>query len=159
MAHDDDRRARLLNAGRWLRNMRERHGYAKAVDFARALGVDASLISQYERGVNAVPDERAEQIAEVLGLDIIETRRNLGLWVPAVGEEPGEGEVASGPSLPFDPEADLPENPRERAQELLRRSMAIGKMLTDLLNQQHEELGIPPVTDKPGRERGERDTG
>jgi len=86
-AHDmtrDDRRARLGQAGRWLREQRERHGFTRAVDFARALGVDASLVSNYERGVNAVDDERARKIADVLGLDEVAVRRGLNLWTPSV---------------------------------------------------------------------------
>lgn len=73
---------RLEAAGRWLRRARERRGYQTAADFARALHVDQSLISRYERGINEVGDERAEQIAEVLGMPIIQVRRGLGLWVP-----------------------------------------------------------------------------
>jgi transcriptional regulator with XRE-family HTH domain len=86
--NSNDRRSRLVAAGGWLREQRERRGYHKAIDFARALGVDASLVSNYERGVTSVPDDRAEQIAEVLGMDVIEVRRNLGLWVPDDARQP-----------------------------------------------------------------------
>lgn len=77
----DERRERLARAGAWLRAARSRR-YPKAVDFARALGIDGSLLSRYETGASEVPDERAEQIAKVLKMDIITVRRNLGLWVP-----------------------------------------------------------------------------
>lgn len=73
---------RLEAAGRWLRDARERRGYATAADFARALQVDQSLVSRYERGLSAVGDERAEQIAQVLSMDIVDVRSGLGLWVP-----------------------------------------------------------------------------
>lgn len=76
------RRDRLEAAGRWLRRARERRGYHTAADFARALQVDQSLISRYERGISAVGDERAEQIAHVLGMEIVEVRSGLGLWIP-----------------------------------------------------------------------------
>ena len=75
-------RDRLEAAGRWLRGARERRGYRTAADFARALQVDQSLVSRYERGISAVGDERAEQIAQVLRIDIVEVRSGLGLWVP-----------------------------------------------------------------------------
>lgn len=40
------------------------------------------MVSNYETGRSEISDERAEQLAEVLGMDIIDVRRNLGLWVP-----------------------------------------------------------------------------
>jgi transcriptional regulator with XRE-family HTH domain len=76
------KRDRLEAAGRWLRGARERRGYRTAADFARALQVDQSLVSRYERGVSAVGDERAEQIAHLLRMDIVDVRSGLGLWVP-----------------------------------------------------------------------------
>lgn len=76
------KRDRLEAAGRWLRDARERRGYATAADFARALRVDQSLVSRYERGLSAVGDERAEQIARLLRMDIVDVRGGLGLWVP-----------------------------------------------------------------------------
>lgn len=69
-------------AGRWLREQRTRRGFKTAGDLARALGVDPSRISNYETGKSAVPDDRVEQIAQVLDMDLIKVRRNLGLWVP-----------------------------------------------------------------------------
>lgn len=86
------RRDGLEEAGRWLRRARERRGYRTAVDFARALQVDQSLVSRYERGISAVSDERAEQIAQVLHMDIIDVRSGLGLWVP---REPGAARPAA----------------------------------------------------------------
>ena len=76
------RRSGLEEAGRWLRRARERRGYRTAADFARVLQVDQSLVSRYERGISAVGDERAEQIAQILRMDIIDVRSGLGLWVP-----------------------------------------------------------------------------
>jgi transcriptional regulator with XRE-family HTH domain len=73
-------------AGRWLREQRIRKGFETGVQFAHALGVDLSRVSAYENGRAVVPDERADRIAEVLEMDIITVRRNLGLWVPP---EPG----------------------------------------------------------------------
>ena len=80
-----DRRARLAQAGQWLRANRQKRGYARQVEFATALGVDNSVLSNYERGVSQVDDERAAQIARLLDMDEIEVRQGLGLWVPSDG--------------------------------------------------------------------------
>lgn len=69
-------------AGRWLREARERRGYRTAGALARRMGVSDSLISRYETGVSSVSDDRAEQIAVALNMNIITVRRGLGLWVP-----------------------------------------------------------------------------
>lgn len=104
------KREQLEAAGRWLRDQRESHGYATAVDFARALGVDQSLVSRYERGISEVSDERAAKIAELFGMDLVETRRGLGLWVPS---EPGQEQTLVDPEEPLDLElpAELRKNP------------------------------------------------
>lgn len=75
------KREQLESAGEWLRRTREKRGYKTLAEFARALGVDQSLVSRYERGASEVSTERAERIAEVLRMDEVEVRRNLGLWV------------------------------------------------------------------------------
>lgn len=82
MPSDQERRERLAEAGAWLREQRIRRGFDKAADFARKLGIERYTLSTYETGRSAVPDDRATQIAEVLGMDEIEVRRGLGLWVP-----------------------------------------------------------------------------
>ncbi|MGH9248910.1 MAG: helix-turn-helix domain-containing protein [Acidimicrobiales bacterium] len=79
---DPDKRTRLAQAGAWLRETRERRGFHKVVDFAREIGVDPSMVSNYELGKSAVDDERAEQIAAVLRMPILEVRRGLHMWVP-----------------------------------------------------------------------------
>lgn len=89
----ETKRDRLEAAGRWLRGARERRGYRTAADFARALQVDQSLVSRYERGLSAVGDERAEQIAQVLRMDILDVRGGLGLWVPSGASRPAEGDA------------------------------------------------------------------
>ena len=76
------KRQQLEEAGRWLRRERERRGLRTAGALARRMGVSDSLISRIETGATSATDERAEQIAEALSLDIITVRRNLGLWVP-----------------------------------------------------------------------------
>lgn len=69
-------------AGRWLRAQRERRGITSQAELARRLGWDKTAVNNYEtRGVT-IPDERAEQLAEFFGMDIIRVRRGLGLWVP-----------------------------------------------------------------------------
>lgn len=77
------KRERLEDAGRWLKKAREDRGFSTATTFAAALGVNQSMVSRYERGMSEVEDERAEQIADVLGMPLVEVRRGLGLWVPA----------------------------------------------------------------------------
>lgn len=69
-------------AGRWLRQAREKRGFTTASALARRMGVSESMVSRIETGLSAATDERAEQIAEALGMNIVDVRRNLGLWVP-----------------------------------------------------------------------------
>ncbi|GGV33873.1 hypothetical protein GCM10010182_67100 [Actinomadura cremea] len=102
------KRQQQEEAGRWLRKARERRGLQTAGALARRMGVSDSLISRIETGATAVTDERAEQIAEALDMDLIAVRRNLGLWVPSALE------VSDG-------EADeRVEDPFERLERLLR---------------------------------------
>lgn len=75
-------RERQIAAGQWLRTTRERKGFSTLNQFAQELGIDPSQLSRYELGTSAISNERAERIAAVLGLSIIETRRGLQLWVP-----------------------------------------------------------------------------
>jgi len=81
------KRQQQEEAGRWLRRERERRGLRTAGALARRMGVSDSLVSRIETGATAATDERAEQIAEALDLDIITVRRNLGLWVPDSQDE------------------------------------------------------------------------
>lgn len=77
----EEKRARLIQAGRWLREQRERRGITSQAELARRLGWDKSLISNYESGKTEIPDDRAEDLAEFLGIDIITFRSKFGLWV------------------------------------------------------------------------------
>jgi transcriptional regulator with XRE-family HTH domain len=77
-----DHLSRRARAGQWLREQRQSRGFSTAAEFGRALGISKELVSNYETGRSSVPDDKAERIAEVLDMDIIEARRNLGLWVP-----------------------------------------------------------------------------
>lgn len=52
------------------------------------MGVTASVISRYETGASRISDERAEQIAGALNMNIIDVRRGLGLWVPREADRP-----------------------------------------------------------------------
>lgn len=76
------KRQQQEEAGRWLRRARMARGLHTAGALARRMGVSDSLISRIETGATAATDERAEQIADALDMDVIEVRRNLGLWVP-----------------------------------------------------------------------------
>lgn len=74
--------------GQWLRLQRVHAGYDTAAEFARAIRVERYTLSTYETGKSRPSDETVERIASVLGLPLLEVRRNLGLWVPpdATGE-------------------------------------------------------------------------
>jgi transcriptional regulator with XRE-family HTH domain len=89
----EDKPTQRLRAGEWLRTQREQRGFSSAAELGRAIGTTKEVIWSYEKGRASVPDERAAQIAEALGMDLIEVRRNLGLWVPVEGKasaDPGE---------------------------------------------------------------------
>lgn len=77
-SQSDDRES----PGKWLRRTRVRLGFQTLGEFAHALKIDQSQVSRYERDRSVVPDDKAERIAEVFGMDEIEVRRRLGLWVP-----------------------------------------------------------------------------
>lgn len=81
-----DRRRQLEEAGRWLRTAREQHG-SNVRRFAAELDVTTQAVYNWESGKNAVDDDRANRIAKVLSMDIIEVRRNLGLWTPPAGDD------------------------------------------------------------------------
>lgn len=72
-------------------------GLHTAGALARRMGVSDSLISRIETGATAVTNERAEQIAQALEMDIITVRRNLGLWVP--DDEAADDESAASPVM------------------------------------------------------------
>lgn len=84
-----DRREQLLQAGRWLREARERRGMSVR-EFAANLGVATQMVYDWQNGKNAVGDERAKQIADVLRMDLIDVRRGLGLWVPLKEDQTSE---------------------------------------------------------------------
>ncbi|KLL11549.1 helix-turn-helix domain-containing protein [Protofrankia coriariae] len=84
MTRTDERRERLARqqqAGEWLRQAREAAGYS-GTRFAAALGVHQAQVSKYETGISKPDDDRAREIARLLGLDEIDVRRKLGLWIP-----------------------------------------------------------------------------
>jgi transcriptional regulator with XRE-family HTH domain len=81
---DDARRPSPDERGAWLREARQRAGYARQADFARAIGVDKSLLSNYETGKTRPSDDSADRIARALKRDIFEVRRGLGLWAGPV---------------------------------------------------------------------------
>lgn len=107
------KRQQQEEAGKWLRRAREQRGLRTTGALARLMGVSDSLVSRIETGVTAATDERAEQIAEALGLDIIEVRRNLGLWVP-----------------PDEPAGDA--SPMDEAERMLDEAEKIARQLRSL---------------------------
>lgn len=88
LRHMTSKRQRQEEAGRWLRRERERRGLRTTGALARRMGVSDSLVSRLETGSSAATDERAQQIAEALDMDLIEVRQNLGLWVRPESESP-----------------------------------------------------------------------
>jgi len=81
MDPDRLRRERQWQAGVWLRDARNAAGI-HARDFASALGITPAQLYNLEGGKHRFGDERAALIAAALNADIIDVRRNLGLWVP-----------------------------------------------------------------------------
>lgn len=116
------KREQLEAAGQWLRRARVTRGYATLVDFARALDIDQSQVSRYERGVSEISDERAAQIARVLGMDLIEVRRNLGLWVPDDAQPEGGPNDAVMTAL---------------ARELMAQSQRLNELAERILGRDH----------------------
>lgn len=115
-------------AGRWLREQRLRRGYRTAAELGRAIGASKEVIWSYESGRSAVPDDRAERIAEALGMDIITVRRNLGLWVPP---DAGAPESASEPD-----EIEIPSDREEQiklARQLIARANELNEQAHRLL--------------------------
>ena len=68
--------------GEWLKAARERRGISVR-KVAALFDVSTQAVNGWEKGrYNFVSDERAEALAGLLGMDEIEVRRGLGLWVP-----------------------------------------------------------------------------
>lgn len=100
--------------GRWLREQRLRK-FATGREFAAALGIDQSVVSEYETGkIGKVSDERAEEIAAVLELPVIEVRLNLGLWVPSEFDSERMAERTRQPDISAASDDDLVDELRRR---------------------------------------------
>lgn len=67
--------------GEWLKHERERRDMSVR-ELATKLDVATQVIYDWQNGKNAVSDKRAEEIARVFRMNIIDVRRELGLWVP-----------------------------------------------------------------------------
>lgn len=76
-----DRRDRLHAAGEWLTAARKEAGLSQA-QLGERLGVSGANVSNYERGVISFPDERTRDLSKALGVDELDVRRGLGLYVP-----------------------------------------------------------------------------
>lgn len=131
--------AQRVRAGAWLKARREEHGFRTAASFARALGVDPSMVSNYERGANAIDDERAAQIAAVLGVSEIDVRRKFGLWVPAEEERP----ISTLEAIEQDPALD------DEARKHFRNQYQLLTALTEYRRQS----GAPPDQEIPIEEQ------
>lgn len=142
------RRDQLEAAGRWLRAERIRRGFDTLGKFARALEVDPSRVSNYETGKSEVPDDRAQKIADVLGMDIIEVRRNLGLWVPPDRARTSE-------ELRAETDANLDE--LEAAVELIKHDPEKRRRVADMIRAAFGDAP-PRPPDRPEDER-QRDAG
>lgn len=131
-------------AGRWLRDAREQRGFRTAGALARRMGVSDSIVSRYETGISAVSDERAEQIAEALGMDIIEVRRGLGLWVPPSGNQPAEAEQDDADALSPEEIATIERirsNPKKRARLVEAILAASGRLAESTDTGEYESPG------------------
>lgn len=89
-----DKAERQRLGGDWLRRTRPSRGFATAKALAEAMEVDPSIVSRIELGQYAVDDDRADQIATALRMDILEVRRGLRMWLGREDSdvpEPDEG--------------------------------------------------------------------
>lgn len=68
-------------AGRWLRSQRERRGLSVR-EVAARLDVLPQTVYNWEAGKSGLDDDRADQVAELLEVDVIALRRHLGMWLP-----------------------------------------------------------------------------
>lgn len=130
----NDRLSRRAKAGQWLREQRRRAGYQTAAEFGRAIGVSKEVASNYEVGRSDVPEDRAERIAQALGLDIITVRRQLGLWVPDTADLDGQSTeelIARAKALMREIQAGL-DDPKARQAGLIGE--LIGSLGDDLTN-------------------------
>ena len=121
----ETRRERLVRAGRWLAEARENKGLTGRA-MAAQLGVSPQVLSSYERGMVQVPDDRAAQIAAVLGLGPSETREGLGLFASPGAPKDDQSVVW----LPKDVEL----SPKQR-----RALNRIVDAFIDSVRQEHEE--------------------
>jgi transcriptional regulator with XRE-family HTH domain len=117
-----------------LREQRERRGITSQAELARRLGWDKTLINNYETRGTTVPDARAEQLADFFGMDIVEVRRGLGLWVPPADRE--------GPT----------ETDEDALIERIRRDPAKRRRLLDAILAAHEP--DPEQSEEPAEGEG-----
>jgi len=114
---EKDRREVLAAAGRWLKAQRERRNLT-AREIAARLDVLPQTVYNWESGKSGLDDDRAQDISRLFGMDLIEVRRNLGLWVPD------------------DDQTDVPADRDER----LAHAEAIANRAADELERLREEL-------------------
>lgn len=137
-------REEINAAGQWLRAQREQRHIKSQAELARRLGWDKTMVNNYEtRGVT-VPDDRAEQLAEFFGMDIIEVRRGLGLWVPPSGNQPAEGEQDDADALSPEEIATIERirsNPKKRARLVEAILAASGRLAESTDTGEYESPG------------------
>lgn len=80
-----DSRERLVEAGEWLKATRQEKGMSVR-QLAAEIDVATQVIYDWQNGKNAVSEDNAAKIAQAFEMDLIQVRRNLGLWVP---DDPG----------------------------------------------------------------------
>lgn len=129
-------------------------------ELAASIDVATQAVYNWESGKNGVDDERAEQIATLLGTDLIDTRRNLGLWVPALP-------ALDGPSESFD---EIAERLERKYNEVLipgferiladpEKRKRLVRILSDPTKEQRLEFALRLIDDEPGETGGERKSG
>lgn len=117
----DKRELRRLG-GEWLREVRQQRGFPTAKSLAEALDADPSIVSRIENGDYAVDDDRAEQIAQALRMDEIETRRGLRLWLPKADRDVKPFSIRDVPTMEILDELQRRAEAAEEAEESARQS-------------------------------------
>lgn len=68
------------DSGAWLRRHRELRGLSVR-DLAASMDVTTQVVYEWQSGKSAVSEPRVEQLAEALGVSVVDARRGLGFWV------------------------------------------------------------------------------
>lgn len=76
-----NRRDQLAAGGEWLRARREGLGIRSAAELARRLGVDRSLVNNWESGKHAPSEAIVDQLATEVDVTVDQVREAFGMYV------------------------------------------------------------------------------